>query len=103
MDIAIAIDRVLTAFDLDVRRIEAKWAGLRTFAPDRAPVCGYDPQAEGFFWLAGQGGYGIQTAPALARLTAHLITGAAPDPDFLATGLAIDTLSPARFHRAAAK
>ena len=103
MDIAIAIDRVLTAFDLDVRRIEAKWAGLRTFAPDRAPVCGHDPQAEGFFWLAGQGGYGIQTAPALARLTAHLITGAAPDPDFLATGLPIDTLSPARFHRAAAK
>jgi len=58
-----------------VTRVERTWAGLRTFAPDRTPVVGFDPAAEGFFWLAGQGGYGIQTAPALSRLAAALLTG----------------------------
>jgi D-arginine dehydrogenase len=55
--------------------VERSWAGLRTFAPDRTPVVGFDPAAEGFFWLAGQGGYGIQTAPALSRLAGDLLTG----------------------------
>ena len=59
------------------RRVEHSWAGLRTFAPDRTPVAGFEPRAEGFFWLAGQGGYGVQTAPALARLAAALLTGGA--------------------------
>lgn len=96
MEVAVAVDRIMKAFDLDVRRIESKWAGLRTFAPDRVPVCGYDWQAEGFFWLAGQGGYGIQTAPALSRLTAHLVAGAPLDPDFVAVGLDPAKLSPTR-------
>ncbi|MGD9512423.1 MAG: NAD(P)/FAD-dependent oxidoreductase [Geminicoccaceae bacterium] len=94
LDVAICVDRIETAFDLSVRRIESRWAGLRSFAPDRTPVAGFDPRAPGFFWLAGQGGYGIQTAPALAALSAALICDE-PAPDGLE---AIDpaALSPAR-------
>ena len=73
LDIAIAVDRVQAALDLPVRRVEASWAGLRTFAPDRTPVLGY--AEDGFFWCVGQGGYGIQTAPAMGRLGAALVLG----------------------------
>ena len=73
LDIAIAVDRVERATTLEVTRVRHKWAGLRSFAPDRCPVVGYDPRAEGFFWLAGQGGYGIQTAPALSEAAAALV------------------------------
>jgi D-arginine dehydrogenase len=73
LDVAIAADRIERMTTLSVRRIAHRWAGLRTFAPDRTPVCGFDPRAEGFFWLAGQGGYGIQTSPALAALAARLV------------------------------
>lgn len=73
LDMAIAADRFQTATTIEVRRIVHRWAGLRTFGPDRTPVVGFDPAAEGFFWLAGQGGYGIQTAPALAELAAGLV------------------------------
>ncbi len=73
LDVAIAVDRVQTVMSLDVRRVAHRWAGLRTFAPDRTPVVGFDPRAAGFFWLAGQGGYGIQTAPAISELAAALI------------------------------
>lgn len=80
LDIAIAIDRIERALPLNVRRVEHSWAGLRTFAPDKTPIVGFDPRAPGFFWLAGQGGYGIQTAPALSLLAARLASGrAAPD------------------------
>ncbi len=65
-----------------VTRVEHQWAGLRTFAPDRVPVVGFDPRSEGFFWLAGQGGYGIQTAPAMSLLAASLIGGEAVPPAF---------------------
>jgi D-arginine dehydrogenase len=75
LDVAIAADRIETATTLVIRRIAHRWAGLRTFAPDRTPVCGFDPRADGFVWLAGQGGYGIQTAPALGRMTAKLVAG----------------------------
>lgn len=77
LDIAIAIDRVQGVADLPVSRVLASWAGLRTFAPDRTPVLGFDPRAEGFFWCVGQGGYGIQTAPAMGRLGAALVQGRA--------------------------
>jgi len=97
IEVAIAIDRVLGAFDLDVRRIESQWSGLRTFSPDRAPVAGFDAEMEGFFWLAAQGGFGIQTAPALARLTAHLVAGAPLDGALVDTGLNLTRLSPQRF------
>lgn len=80
LDIAIAIDRFEQVVDWPVRRVEHSWAGLRSFAPDRLPVYGFDPECEGFFWCAGQGGFGIQTAPAGAKLAASLITANAPDP-----------------------
>lgn len=96
LDIAICVDRITKAFDLEVRRIESSWAGLRTFAADRAPVCGFDPLVAGFFWLAGQGGYGVQTAPALSGLAASLVRGEAPDAAITATGLTPELLSPGR-------
>lgn len=72
-DIAVAVDRVCTATTLAVRRVRHSWAGLRSFAPDRMPIAGPDRDLPGFYWLAGQGGYGIQTAPALAHLLAARI------------------------------
>lgn len=99
MEVAIAIDRIMTAFDLDVRRVESKWAGLRTFAPDRSPVCGFDLEVEGFFWLAAQGGFGIQTAPALSEITAHLVAGNTEAAQQKTGGLDLDRLSPERFYQ----
>ncbi|WP_306151955.1 FAD-binding oxidoreductase [Roseovarius sp. MMSF_3281] len=78
-----------------VTRLEHSWAGLRSFAPDRTPVVGFDTGADGFFWLAGQGGYGVQTSPALSRLTAALITGQTPDLD----PTTVAALSPERFRK----
>ena len=96
IDIAIAIDRVQRALDLPVRRIVQKWAGLRSFLPDGVPVAGFDDGARGFFWLAGQGGYGIQTAPALARATAALLMQRPLPADILAEGVTASALDPAR-------
>ncbi|MGO4334307.1 NAD(P)/FAD-dependent oxidoreductase [Labrys sp. KB_33_2] len=96
LDIAIAIDRIQRAADLPVRTIARRWAGLRTFAADRSPVVGYDPKAEGFFWLAGQGGYGIQTAPALARAAAALVRCRPVEEAVLAEGFDPTAVSPAR-------
>lgn len=87
IDIAICIDRIETAFDISVRRIEHKWAGLRSFVADKAPVAGFAPDAPGFFWLAGQGGYGIQSAPALSRAAAALVLGRALPADIAAEGV----------------
>ena len=75
LDVAIAIDRFMAAVDWSVEAVERKWAGLRTFAPDRRMKFGFDPEAEGFFWCVGQGGMGIQTAPAASLLCAALIRG----------------------------
>lgn len=72
-DVALAIDRFEHVVDWKIEAVERKWAGLRSFSPDRRPVYGYDPQVDGFFWFAGQGGYGIQTAPAAARFGAQLL------------------------------
>ncbi|WP_298398365.1 FAD-binding oxidoreductase [Sphingobium sp.] len=76
--VAEAVARFEEAVDWRIGGIAHKWAGLRSFAPDRAPVYGFDPTAPGFFWFAGQGGFGIQTAPAAALLGAAMITGATP-------------------------
>ena len=73
--VAEAIDRLEQVVDWRVEAVEHKWAGLRSFAPDRKPVYGFDPACDGFFWFAGQGGYGIQTSPAAARLGAQLLLG----------------------------
>jgi D-arginine dehydrogenase len=82
MDLAVVIDRFEHASTARVRRLESSWAGLRTFAPDRLPVFGWDGAVDGFFWCAGQGGFGIQTAPAAGDLCAALLLGEAPALDF---------------------
>jgi D-arginine dehydrogenase len=96
LDVAIAVDRFQTLTTLPVKRINHRWAGLRSFVADRSPVAGYDPQAEGFFWLAGQGGYGIQMAPALARAAAAMLLGQSLPADIAAQGVRVEDLSPAR-------
>ncbi len=73
LDVALAIDRLAGVVDWKVAAVERRWAGLRSFAPDRLPVYGYDPANPAFFWCTGQGGFGIQTAPAAAKLCAALI------------------------------
>ena len=78
IDVALAIDRFEAVLDWPISALEHKWAGLRTFAPDRLPVYGFDPAARDFFWFAGQGGFGIQTAPAAADLALRLLLGEAP-------------------------
>ncbi|HWK37239.1 FAD-binding oxidoreductase, partial [Sphingomonas sp.] len=81
LDVAIAIDRLEHVVDWRVAAVERKWAGLRSFAPDRLPVYGFDRAEPGFFWCAGQGGFGIQTAPAAARLAAAVLVGGTPALD----------------------
>lgn len=95
LDVAIAIDRFEKVVDWQVEAVERKWAGLRSFAPDRLPIYGYDTQREGLFWFAGQGGYGIQTAPAAARLAAQLLTGSPRDA--MTERLDAGLYAPARF------
>jgi D-arginine dehydrogenase len=99
IDVAIGVDRFERATGLDIRRVHNRWAGLRTFAPDRLFVAGFDPRCEGFCWLAGQGGYGIQSAPALAVLTRYLVSGAEPAPEFRAVLEHHDALGPQRLIR----
>lgn len=96
LDVALALERVRDATGLPLRAIRRAWAGLRTFAPDRAPVVGDDPRAPGLFWLAGQGGAGIKTAPAMATLLAAAIDGLPMPPAAAAFGLTWEALSPAR-------
>lgn len=96
LDIAIGADRIMQATTLEIRHIRNKWAGLRSFVSDREPVAGFDANAEGFFWLAGQGGAGIMTAPALGAATAALATGT-PLPEALAArGIGAAALGPGR-------
>lgn len=97
IDIALAIDRIERATTMKITRVEHKWAGLRTFAPDKSLVAGFDPDAEGFFWLAGQGGYGIMTSPAMSRLTAALALGGDFPADLAALGVQAQDLTPGRF------
>ena len=80
IDVAIAIDRFQQVVDWPIEAVERRWAGLRSFAPDRVPVYGFDRGEDGFFWCAGQGGFGIQTAPAAAKMAAALLLGTEPEP-----------------------
>jgi D-arginine dehydrogenase len=99
LDIAICIDRLQAACDLPVRRVARSWAGLRTFSPDRVPVFGYDPKIADFFWYVGQGGYGMQIAPAAARLGAALALRREVPADIANRGLTAGEVSPGRFTR----
>jgi D-arginine dehydrogenase len=96
MDIALCVDRVEAASTLSIRRIARKWAGLRSFVKDKTPVAGFAPDAPNFFWLAGQGGYGIMTSPAMGRAAAALARGLALPADIAAHGVSAADLAPAR-------
>ena len=93
----LAVERIETATTLEIRRIKNKWAGLRSFVSDKNLVVGHDPRIEGFFWLAGQGGYGIQTAAAAGRLATALALGKGLPGDIAELGVSEAALSPARF------
>jgi D-arginine dehydrogenase len=77
-------------------RLEHSWGGLRTFSPDTAPVVGFDPSTDGFFWLVGQGGYGIQSSPALSRTAAAMVLKHEIPEDVLAAGLDVAHILPNR-------
>jgi D-arginine dehydrogenase len=94
-DVAVAIDRFQQVVDWPIAAVERRWAGLRSFAPDRLPVYGFAPDTPGFFWCAGQGGFGIQTAPAAALLAASLLLQQAPDSRI--SGVDATAYLPARF------
>ena len=97
-EVALAAHRMEKRTTVEVRLIHSKWAGLRTFTRDRHPAVGFAPDAEGFFWLAGQGGFGLQTSPAMAAITESLIARTSwPTPD-----VAVEDLRPDRFFRQAA-
>jgi len=97
LDVAIAVDRLQSETTLEVRRIRRKWAGLRSFVPDRSPVIGYDSLQPGFFWVAALGGYGIQTAPALSALAAALVLHRQADEHLASVGLRLEDISTGRF------
>jgi D-arginine dehydrogenase len=94
-DVALAIARLEEVVDWRVERVERRWAGLRSFAADRLPVYGFAPGRADFFWFAGQGGFGIQTAPAAAKLAAALLLGKAPDGPV--AGIDLEPYRPGRF------
>ncbi len=96
MDIAICVDRVEQASTLAIRRVMRKWAGLRSFVKDKTPVAGFAPEAPGFFWLAGQGGYGIMTSPAMGRVAAALAQGNPVPADIAAYGVSAADLAAQR-------
>ncbi len=96
MDVALLVDWIERRTTLRVRRIERKWAGLRTFAPDKAPVAGEDPAGPGFWWLAGQGGYGIMMSESLGRTLASLMLDGRLPADVAALGVATAAIAPGR-------
>jgi D-arginine dehydrogenase len=96
-DVALAIERINQATTLDIRTVTSQWTGLRTFAPDRELVIGKEPGAPGFFWLVGQGGTGIQTAPAYGALLASLAVGTPLPSALTRVGVDPERMSPARF------
>ncbi|MBZ9944341.1 FAD-binding oxidoreductase [Mesorhizobium sp. BR1-1-13] len=97
IDVAIAVDRIEQATSMRIGRPSTPWAGLRTFAPDRTPVAGFDPRLPGFFWLGGQGGYGFQVSLTLARLGSALMRGQPLPDDVAALGVTAAALAPDRF------
>ena len=99
LDVAIAVDRIEQVVNFPVRRVLRSWAGLRVFGPDRDPVSGFESAAPGFYWHAGLGGYGIQTAPALGAFAAATILGNAVPQDLVERGVAAAQLSPQRLRR----
>lgn len=101
-DVALAIQRIEAVTTLSIRTVDHAWAGLRSFVADHRPVNGWAPDAPGFYWLAGQGGFGIKTAPAMARIAAGLISGNGLPDDLAGSGLTAADLGPLRLGRGGA-
>lgn len=97
LDVATGIFRIESLTSLRIRRPRHVWAGLRSFSPDGDFVIGWDTRREGFFWLAGQGGYGIQTAAGASATACALLLGQELPEELRAQGVDADRLSPARF------
>jgi len=98
LDIALIADAIERMTDMQVGRISHSRAGLRTFAADKTPVVGFAPDAEGFFWLVGQGGYGIETSPAMGELASALIVDGKAPAHFTEAGFSVRDVSPDRYH-----
>ncbi len=96
IDVALAIERIEAATNLSIRRVSSTWAGLRSFVADRRPVVGMDPDLHGFFWLAGQGGFGIMTSPAVSRAAEGLIVHGQLPEELNAARVTAADLGPAR-------
>ena len=96
IDVARAIERIEAATTLEIRHVRRSWAGLRSFVADELPVVGEAPDAQGFYWLAGQGGAGIMTSHAMARLVTGLITAHAVPAELAELGFEEQQVSPAR-------
>lgn len=96
LDIALGIHQIEAVTTLTIRRPASTWAGLRSFVRDGEPVIGWDEHCPGFFWLAGQGGYGIQSAAGAAALAASLLRGTALPPDLVQQGIDVHALAPQR-------
>ncbi|MSP82579.1 MAG: FAD-binding oxidoreductase [Alphaproteobacteria bacterium] len=96
IDVAMAVERIEAASTLKINRLVRKWAGLRSFFKDKTPVVGPDPAAPSFIWVAGQGGYGIQTSPSLGRIAAAFALGEDLPADIAATGLKAADIAPGR-------
>lgn len=96
-DIAVLVDWLESTTEINVTKVNHSWAGLRSFVSDGKPAVGFDGEVDDFFWLAGQGGYGIMMAPALAIATAELITQRCLPADFIDAGITTEALSPGRF------
>jgi D-arginine dehydrogenase len=96
LDVSLAIERIQQVTTMQIRHVRSAWAGLRSFVADNVPVVGLEADADGFFWLAGQGGYGIMTSPAMSRIAAGLIAEDRLPEDIAAHGIRREELSPAR-------
>ncbi len=98
IDVALTIDRIERATTFKVERLLRSWAGLRSFVKDRVPVVGHDPEVEGFFWCAGQGGYGIETSNGMGRASAALAAGRGLPADIADLGVTEADLAPERLY-----
>jgi len=99
IDVAMGIERLEAVTTMHIRSIDRAWAGLRSFVADHRPVNGWDPEVSGFYWLAGQGGFGIKTSPTMARFAAAMIVAGTPPADLVSAGLTADAVGVARLHR----
>jgi D-arginine dehydrogenase len=97
IDVALGIQRIAEATTLRIRSVKNQWAGLRTFTPDRVPAVGRDTDDDNFFWLVGQGGYGIHTSPAMGALAAGLIRDDQVPEEVLEFGITAEMFDPSRF------